>query len=201
MFDTNSLTCLTANLSVLNSCRRAPGVGYQHGDRKGCLRGTWETVLNEIEPWTKDFNNAPVFWLNGLAGTGKSTIGQTVSEWTAGSVFLLFTDRSDLHFIFPSLAFQLAHKYLGFQSTLVPLQSNPDIVHESLYSQMGKLIVESLRSAIPSHPRQMVPPTFPLPFPLPPTRPMIPSVKSCPTPIPQLSFPQITPRAPASPHT
>jgi len=73
---------LTADLSVLNGCRRASGAGYQHGERKSCLRGTRETVLNEIELWTNDFDESPVFWLNGLAGTGKTTIAQTVSERT-----------------------------------------------------------------------------------------------------------------------
>jgi hypothetical protein len=113
-------------------------------------------VLNEIESWAKDPNQSPVFWLNGLAGTGKSTIAQTVSErifadGKLGASFFCsrdFEDRSDLHFIFPTLAFQLAHKYPKFRSTLVPLlQSDPDVAHESLYRQMEKLIVEPLRSA------------------------------------------------------
>ena len=155
-FDTNSPVCSTADLLVLNSCRRAPGAGYQHGERRGCLRGTRETVLSEIELWTKDSDKPPVFWLNGLAGTGKSTIAQTVSEWAfagglLGASFFCsrdFTDRSDLHFIFPTLAFQLAHRYPTFRSILVTLlQSNPDIAHESLCGQMTKLIVEPLRSA------------------------------------------------------
>jgi len=148
--------CHAVDLSVLNNCRRAPGAGYQHGDRKGCLRGTRETVLNEIELWTKDFHKSPIFWLNGLAGTGKSTIAQTVSEWAfadglLGASFFCsrdFKDRSDLHFIFPTLAFQLAHKYPTFRSVLIPLlQSNPDVVYESLYNQMEKLIVQPFKSA------------------------------------------------------
>ena len=151
----NSLVRCTVDLSVLNACRRAPGAGYQHGDRRGCLRGTRETVLSEIELWTKDFDKSPVFWLNGLAGTGKSTIAQTISEWAfadgiLGASFFCsrdFKDRRDLHFIFPTLAFQLAHKYPDFRSHLVPLlRSNPDIVHEALYSQMEQLIVEPLSS-------------------------------------------------------
>ena len=141
---------------MLNSCRRARGAGYQHGNRRGCLRGTRESVLNEIESWTKDFNKSPVFWLNGLAGTGKSTIAQTVAERVfadglLGASFFCsrdFEDRSDLHFIFPTLAFQLAHKYPDFRVHLAALlQSNPDVVDESLYSQMERLIVEPLRSA------------------------------------------------------
>jgi len=147
---------LTADLSVLNSCRRAKGAEYRHGNRRGCLEGTRESVLNEIESWTNDYSQSPVFWLNGLAGTGKSTIAQTVSEriladGLLGASFFCtrdFEDRSNLHFIFPTLAFQLAHKYPEFRSVLVPiLQSDPDVVHESLYNQMRKLIVEPLQSA------------------------------------------------------
>ena len=113
-------------------------------------------MLNEIESWAKDFDKSPVFWLNGLAGTGKSTIAQTVSErifadGLLGASFFCsrdFEDRSDLHFIFPTLAFQLAHKYPKFRSVFVPLlRSNPDVVHESLYSQMEKLVVGPLKLA------------------------------------------------------
>jgi hypothetical protein len=113
-------------------------------------------ILDDIESWTKDFDKSPVFWLNGLAGTGKSTIAQTVAERVfaeglLGASFFCsrdFEDRSDLHFIFPTLAFQLAHNYPTFRSVLVPLlQSNPDVVHESLHNQMERLIVGPLRSA------------------------------------------------------
>ena len=156
MSDFNSLVHPTADLLVLNTCRRSPAAGCQYGNRKGCLRGTRETVLNEIDLWAKDPDKSPVFWLNGLAGTGKSTIAQTVSEWTfadglLGASFFCsrdYVDRSDLDFIFPTLAFQLAHKYPTFRSVLVPLlQSNPDVIHGSLHNQMEKLIVEPLRSA------------------------------------------------------
>ena len=141
---------------MLNGCRRAHGAGYQHGNRTGCLKGTREGVLSEIESWTEDFEKAPIFWLNGLAGTGKSTIAQTVAERTfadgrLGASFFCsrgFEDRSNLQLIFPTLALQLAHRYPDFRSSLVPLlQSNPDVVHESLRDQMEKFIVEPLRSA------------------------------------------------------
>ena len=96
---------------------------------------------------------SPIYWLNGLAGTGKSTIAQTIAErifadGRLGASFFCsrdFKDRRDLHYILPTLAFQLAHKYPDFRSILVPLlQSNPDIVHESLYNQMEALIVRPL---------------------------------------------------------
>jgi hypothetical protein len=93
-----------------------------------------------------------------LAGTGKSTIAQTVAERVfaegrlGASSFCSrdFEDRSNLHFIFPTLAVQLARRYAGFRSIFVPLvQSDPGIAYESLYNQMNKLIVQPLvKSAI-----------------------------------------------------
>jgi hypothetical protein len=144
----------TAELLVLNTCPRAHGAGYQHGDRQGCLSGTRETVLDEIESWTKDFHRSPVYWLNGVAGTGKSSIAQTTAERVfangqLGAAFFCsrdFKDRSDLYLIFPTLALQLAYKYPGFRSILIPLlQSNLDIRFESLNSQMERLIVTPLK--------------------------------------------------------
>jgi len=140
---------------VLNQCRRAYGAAYHHGDRQGCLKRTRESVLGEIEDWTEDFDKSPVFWLNGLAGTGKSTIAQTIAERVfagghLGASFFCsraFEDRSDLHLIFPTLAFQLAQKYPGFRSVFVPLlQSNPDIFRDSLHSQMQELLLKPLLS-------------------------------------------------------
>ena len=143
---------------MLDRCRRAQGAGYQHGDRQGCLKGTRESILDEIETWTKDFNRPRVYWLNGLAGTGKSTIAQTTAERVfadgrLGASFFCsrdYSDRSDLHFIFPTLAVQLARRYPEFRSIFIPLvQSDPDITHESLCNQMKKLIVGPLeKSAI-----------------------------------------------------
>jgi len=139
---------------VLNTCPRARGAGYEHGNRQGCLTGTREAILDEIESWTKDFDRSPVYWLNGLAGTGKSTIAQTTAErlfsdGRLGASFFCsrdFKDRSDLRLIFPTLSFQLAYRYPDFRSVLVPLlQSNPDIGYESLCNQMEKLIVAPLK--------------------------------------------------------
>lgn len=92
--------------------------------------------------------------LNELAGTGKSTIAQSIAERLFAEGVLRasffcsrdFDDRSSLHFIFPTPAFQLARKYPDFRSHFVSLlRSDPDIVHESLCSQMEKYIVEPLR--------------------------------------------------------
>jgi len=56
------------------------GAGYRSGNRQGCLRGTRADVLIQLEHWLRDEQDHHVFWLNGLAGTGKSTIAQTFAE-------------------------------------------------------------------------------------------------------------------------
>ncbi|KAF9784574.1 hypothetical protein BJ322DRAFT_1219219 [Thelephora terrestris] len=156
IYEQNCKMIVIDERTALNTCRRAHGAGYQHGNRNGCLKGTRGGVLDKIELWAGDFATSPVFWLNGLAGTGKSTIAQTIAERTfaddrLGASFFCsrgVEDRSDLHLIFPTLAFQLAQRYPEFRSSLIPLlQSNPDIAHESLLSQMQKLIVDPILSA------------------------------------------------------
>jgi hypothetical protein len=94
--------------------------------------------------------------LNGLVGTGKTTIAQTVAErlfadGMLGASFFCsrdFEDRSNLQMIFPTLAVQLARNYPDFRSIFVPLaQSDPGIARVSLYDQMNNLIIEPLRAS------------------------------------------------------
>jgi WD40 repeat protein len=143
-------------MAVLQSFRRAQEAEYRHGSRKGCLEGTRIAVLDEIELWTRDPSRPPVYWLNGLAGTGKSTIAQTIAERMfaderlGGSFFCSrdSADRSNLRLIFPTLAVQLARKYSEFRSSLVPLvRSDPECATESLQGQMWRMIVGPLKKS------------------------------------------------------
>ena len=140
---------------MLNACRRAHGAGYQHGNRSGCLKGTRESVLSKAEKWAEN-SEASIFWLHGLAGTGKTTIAQTVAEilFADGRLGASFfcsrnsEDRSDLQLVFPTLAFQLAQQCPKFRSSLIHLlQSNPDITYQSLQDQVEKFLIEPFRSA------------------------------------------------------
>ena len=96
-----------------------------------------------------------MFWLNGLAGTGKSTIAQTFAEISfadgdLGASFFCsrdFEDRSNLQTIFPTLAFQLAYRYSLFRDQLVRvLKAKPGVGKESLCNQMEKVIVGPLKA-------------------------------------------------------
>ena len=133
----------------------ASGADYSSGNRQGCLRGTRRDVFLQLEQWLKDEQDQHVFWLNGLAGTGKSAIAQTFAEihfadGDLGASFFCsrdFIDRSNLQAIFPTLAFQLAHQYPLFREELRKvLRTNLDVGQESLHSQMKRLIVGPLKA-------------------------------------------------------
>ena len=147
---------MIAEAAVLNNFRCAQEAEYRHGDRSGCLKGTRRVILTKVEHWSRNFGRPPVYWLNGLAGTGKSTVAQTVAErlFAEGQLGASFfcsrdiEDRSNLHFIFPTLAVQLARRYAEFRSILIPLvQADPGIAYESLYNQMHKLVVRPLKKS------------------------------------------------------
>jgi len=147
---------LTDEKSVLNYFRRSKGAEFRQDERNGCLKGTRGGVLNAIEAWARSADKSPVYWLNGLAGTGKSTIAKTIAERLfadnlLGASFFCsrdFEDRRNLQLIFPTLATQLARKYPKFRSIFVPLvQSDPQVAYESLYNQMRRLIVQPLKQS------------------------------------------------------
>ena len=128
--------------------------GYQAGHHDTCLSGTRESVLKEILGWAKDPRERRVFWLNGLAGTGKSTIAQTFSktvaeDGTLGASFFCsrdYLDRKELKNIFPTLAHQLACRYPPFRSQIIAtVNRDPSIVPGgSLISQLQELIIAPL---------------------------------------------------------
>jgi hypothetical protein len=144
---------LAAEAAVLDNFRQAQQAEYRHFNHNGCLKGTRSAVLDEIELWASEPSQPPVYWLNGLAGTGKSTIARTIAErlfadGRLGASFFCsrdFEDRRNLQLIFPTLAVQLARNYAKFRSVLIPLvQLDPGLAHELPYGQMNRLIVQPL---------------------------------------------------------
>ena len=105
--------------------------------------------------WAKDPQDMHVFWLNGLAGTGKSTIAQTFSGMVAnnrtlGASFFCsrdYLDRKELKNIFPTLAYQLACRYPAFRNQIIKaIKRDPSVARNSLISQLEDLILIPLSS-------------------------------------------------------
>ena len=138
------------DLLLLDRVHHVADADHLCGTRQGCMKGTRGEVLFQLEEWSRDEQDKRVFWLNGLAGTGKSTIAQTFAEMcfadgNLGASFFCSRDfeaRSNLRFIFPTLAFQLAYRYPRFRQELLQvLTKSPNVGRETLVSQMEKLIV------------------------------------------------------------
>jgi len=130
--------------------------GYQAGHHNKCLPGTRQSVLLDIMLWAKNTQDQNVFWLNGLAGTGKSTIAQSFSEMVVNDGFLGasffcsrdYLDRRELKNIFPTLAYQLACHYPHFRSHIIRIiKKDPTLAHTSLISQLENLLVNPLSEA------------------------------------------------------
>lgn len=120
------------------------------------MEGTRKDVLEKIISWARDLDDKRVFWLSGNAGSGKSTIGQSFAERCSadgllGASFFCsrdFQDRRNLDIIFPTLAFDLAYRYQSFRDALVPiLKQRPNLGHESLTSQLERLLIAPLKAS------------------------------------------------------
>ena len=127
--------------------------GHNAGHHDKCLLGTRVSVLKDIMDWAKNLSSQNVFWLEGLAGTGKSAIAQSFSEMAASEGFLgasFFCSRDVLNRrepknIFPTLAYQLACCYPHLRSHIVTsLKVDPSLAHTSPISQFENLIVNPL---------------------------------------------------------
>ncbi|KAG8912969.1 hypothetical protein FRC02_005733, partial [Tulasnella sp. 418] len=119
-----------------------------------CFQGTRSDLLDKIFEWADDPEAKPIYWLCGLAGTGKSTISQTVSEGfhergMLGASFFFSRDvaeRSNPLLVFPTLALSLVRYHEGFCSAIsASIQKNPEACKAMLQTQMEKLFAKPLQ--------------------------------------------------------
>ncbi|PNP73422.1 hypothetical protein FNYG_13249 [Fusarium nygamai] len=114
-----------------------------------CLPNTREELLKKIDRWIDDPKSKTIFWLNGMAGTGKSTISRTVAHSRSkrgdlGASFFIKRgeiDRGNLNKLMSTLAHQLALSIPGVAFFInKALDANPAIVGKSVKEQFEKLI-------------------------------------------------------------
>ncbi|PTD03479.1 Vegetative incompatibility protein HET-E-1, partial [Fusarium culmorum] len=121
-----------------------------------CLPDTREELLKEIDRWIDDSKSKTIFWLNGMAGTGKSTISRTVARSHSergdlcGSFFFKRgeMDRGNLNKLMPTLAHQLTLSIPGVAFFVKKtLDANPTIIGKTVKEQFEKLVLEPLSEA------------------------------------------------------
>ena len=62
-----------------------------------CFEGTRTKVLDEITKWVHGDDSKSVFWLNGMAGIGKTTIARTIVDQDDDEIWVatFFFSRDD----------------------------------------------------------------------------------------------------------
>ncbi|CAE7099385.1 unnamed protein product [Rhizoctonia solani] len=117
--------------------------------RRECTSGTRVQEIAQVLGWARNGVDETVYWLNGMAGTGKTTIAYSVctrleSAHMLGASFFcsrLREECRDVKRIIPSIAYQLARFSRPFHHALCnALEKNPDAYGGSLQLQFNALI-------------------------------------------------------------
>lgn len=141
------------DLEKLKLVMEAQFDSFSDRDEVQCLPGTRTELLQQIMEWTMSPSQKSIFWLKGMAGTGKSTISRTVARSLKdnnllGASFFFKRgegERGSAKFFFPTLIrqlmFRISRLRLGVQKVL---DHDPDIASKSLREQFEKLLLQPL---------------------------------------------------------
>jgi hypothetical protein len=122
-----------------------------------CTPGTRVSLLQDVLAWAIASTSPCVFWLNGLAGTGKSTIARTLCErlheqGLLGASFFISrgqADRRDASNIVRTIAHQLAFSRRPVSEALcAELRETPLSVTRSLQQQISDFIIAPSRALL-----------------------------------------------------
>jgi hypothetical protein len=118
------------------------------------MEGTRVSLLEELHRWSVDLSAPPIFWLDGMAGTGKSAIARSFCRFLhqnqrlGGSFFCLrgHESRANVKRILPTLAWFFASKLSQYQTALLPiLREAPDVADCSISCQVNLLLETPFR--------------------------------------------------------
>jgi len=142
--------CLDKLLSRLPNAVEAPFNFYQRQHEPTCLPNTRVDLLREIHSWANGSDERCIFWLNGLAGTGKSTIARTVArnyfdQNRLGASFFFSRGGGDVSHagkFVSSITVQLANSIPTiYQFICNAIMERNDIASRSLRDQWCKLVL------------------------------------------------------------
>jgi hypothetical protein len=118
-----------------------------------CHPGTRIELRHQIIHWSEDPSGKPMFWLNGMAGTGKSTVSRTIAQafhdtGRLGASFFFKRgegDRGNASKFFTTIASQMARRVPRLAPYIkAAVDGEPEIGHKSLQEQFEKLILTPL---------------------------------------------------------
>ncbi|RCI09453.1 hypothetical protein L249_3730, partial [Ophiocordyceps polyrhachis-furcata BCC 54312] len=147
--------------AVLERLPNVPGAAfdsYADEPEPRCLPNTRVELLNQVKSWANNEEAESIFWLNGMAGTGKSTVSRSIAdalhqESKLGASFFFrrgeeFRDNPSR--LFTTLASQLATR----RPIIAPLiksaiDEDPFLPQKTLAEQFEKLIRQPLLAGLP----------------------------------------------------
>ncbi|KAB5590194.1 Vegetative incompatibility protein HET-E-1 [Ceratobasidium theobromae] len=122
-------------------------------NRRTCTEDTRKEILADLNGWSDNPDGEKVYWMDGMAGTGKTTIACTLTSQLesrgqlAASFFCTRTSSEcrDADRIIPTIAYQLARRSTAFKSALCrALDKDPDIGCRNIFTQFERLLKEPL---------------------------------------------------------
>jgi len=141
------------DLAKLPTAKGAAFDSYMDQHEGECLPKTRTELRDQIARWAVDPQGKCIFWLNGMAGTGKSTISRTVAKsfhekGLLGASFFFKRgegDRGNAMRFFTTIATQLmVHKPELIPGIGKAIEVDPTISERALKEQFEKLILQPL---------------------------------------------------------
>jgi NACHT domain len=126
---------------------------YDKRDDSICLRDTRADVLAEVSTWADGRGDQGIFWLNGMAGTGKSTIARTIADryyrqHRLGASFFFSRGGGDVGHagkFFTTIAWQLAKSLPNLKGDICQaITEHQDIFTQTPRDQWSQLILRPL---------------------------------------------------------
>lgn len=140
-------------LASLPIAERATFNSHTNEPQDYCLENTRVDLFEEIQDWVDSSTANPIFWLQGMAGTGKSTISRTIARdlkqrGILGATFFFNRseqDRSTSHSLLTTMAKQLIDILPQFQDdVLKAIKKDSTLVNSSLGEQFDRILKDPL---------------------------------------------------------
>ncbi|KAL2782618.1 hypothetical protein BJX66DRAFT_331084 [Aspergillus keveii] len=138
----------------LHAVEEASFDSYRAEDEGECLQGTRTELLAEIARWGGSLSSPCIFCLEGMAGTGKSTISRTAAAefcrqgMLAASFFFKkgAGDQGNARRLFSTIAWQLASNISSLGARIQnAVDEEPDISTRIIEKQFEQLLLQPLR--------------------------------------------------------
>ncbi|CAE6510279.1 unnamed protein product [Rhizoctonia solani] len=124
--------------------------------RRRCADETRKSELEKLKIWARNPSAEPVYWINGMAGTGKTTIAYTLcdeldkTDELAASFFCtrLLPDCRDIRLIIPAIAYQLSRFSYPFRHALSKVVQSDPMAHTRGLERQFQMLIDTPMQAV-----------------------------------------------------